>query len=76
MTDNIKTMFSQMNDPTRVVAIDNLISEFNLDPSLKIYKEWFIRGHIPEQYQERTVLMFQNLLRQQTLKTREIMVNF
>ncbi|MGK0495577.1 MAG: hypothetical protein ACJAU2_001969 [Maribacter sp.] len=75
MTENIKTMFSKMNDTSRDIAIENIKKEFDLDDSTKIYKDWFIRGNIPEQYQEITVSMFQNLLRLQALKTREIMVN-
>ncbi len=75
MIENIKSMFRQMSDPTRSMAIENIQKEFRLDTSSEIYQDWFISGNIPEQYQERTVSMFQNLLRQQTLRTREILVN-
>jgi len=75
MIENIKLMFSQMNDPTRSIAIAHIQKEFRLDTATHIYRDWFIRGNIPEHYQERTVSMFQNLLRQQELRTREIYVN-
>jgi len=75
MIENITSMFSQMNDPTRAIAIEHIQKEFRLDATTKIYRDWFIRGKIPEPYQERTVSMFQNLLRQQEVRTREIFVN-
>ena len=75
MIENLKSMFSQMNDSTRRIAIEHIRTEFKLDAAANIYRDWFIRGDIPEHYQERTVSMFQNLLRQQELKTRDIFVN-
>jgi hypothetical protein len=75
MIENLKSMFSQMNDPTRSIAMEHIQTEFRLDATTPIYRDWFIRGEIPEQYQERTVSMFQNLLRQQELRTREIFVH-
>lgn len=76
MTENIKSMFSKMNDETREEAIKCLKKEFNLDSSTRIKNTWLIGGRIPSDYQEKIVAIFQNLLRQQTLKTREIIVNF
>ncbi len=76
MTENIKSMFSKMNDETRAEAIKCLRKEFNLDSSTRIKNTWLIGGRIPPAYQERIVHIFQILLRQQTLKIREIVVNF
>ncbi|WP_157491659.1 hypothetical protein [Maribacter thermophilus] len=75
MTENIKTMFSKMNDCTRDTALSCLMSEFKLDNKKTIKKNWMIGGRIPEEYQERTVIIFQNLLREQTMKVREIQVH-
>ncbi|MBQ4914177.1 hypothetical protein J8L85_07000 [Maribacter sp. MMG018] len=76
MIENIKTMFSKMNDYTRDTALSCLMSEFKLDNKKAITKNWMIGGRIPEKYQERTVVIFQNLLREQTMKVKEIEVNF
>ena len=76
MTENIKSMFSKMNDETRAEAIKCLREEFNLDDSIRIKNAWLIGGRIPPDYQEKIVAIFQILLRQQTLKTREIIVHF
>lgn len=75
MIKNIKTMFSDMNDTTREAALTCLCTEFKLGNKKFIKKNWMIGGRIPEEYQERTVVIFQNLLREQTLKVREIQVN-
>jgi len=69
-------MFRKMNDETRIEAIKCLQDEFNLeDSSTHIKKSWIIAGDIPDEYQEKIVAIFQILLRQQTLKTRQIKVN-
>ncbi|RRQ49245.1 hypothetical protein DZC72_01055 [Maribacter algicola] len=75
MIKNIKTMFSNMNDSTREAALTCLCNEFKLNDKRFIKKNWMIGGRIPEEYQERTVVIFQNLLREQALKVREIKVN-
>ncbi|ASV29313.1 hypothetical protein [Maribacter cobaltidurans] len=75
MIKNIKTMFSNMNDTTREAALACLCNEFKLDDKRFIKKNWMIGGRIPEEYQERTVVIFQNLLREQANKLREIQVN-
>ncbi|UWX55653.1 hypothetical protein NYZ99_04150 [Maribacter litopenaei] len=68
-------MFSNMNDTTREAALTCLCSEFKLDDKRFIKKNWMIGGRIPEEYQERTVIIFENLLREQSIKVREIQVN-
>ncbi len=68
-------MFSNMNDTTREAALACLCNEFKLDDKRFIKKNWMIGGRIPEEYQERTVVIFQNLLREQANKLREIQVN-
>lgn len=75
MIKNIKSMFSNMNDTTREAALNCLCSEFKLNDKRFIKKNWMIGGRIPEEYQERTVIIFQNLLREQAIKVREIQVN-
>ena len=75
MIKNIKTMFSNMNDTTREAALACICNEFKLDDKRFIKKNWMIGGRIPEEYQERTVVIFQNLLREQANKLREIQVN-
>ncbi|WP_233726888.1 hypothetical protein [Maribacter cobaltidurans] len=64
-----------MNDTTREAALACLCNEFKLDDKRFIKKNWMIGGRIPEEYQERTVVIFQNLLREQANKLREIQVN-
>ena len=76
MTENIKQMFSKMNDETRDEALLLLKSEFNLESAKFIKKNWIIGGRIPEENQERIVQIFQNLLRVQILRIKEIKVQF
>ncbi|MEP2059840.1 hypothetical protein [Maribacter litoralis] len=74
MTENIKQMFSKMNDETREEALECLMGEFNLESTKYAKKNWIIGGRIPEENQERIVRIFQNLLRTQAFKIKEIKV--
>ncbi|SIQ29290.1 hypothetical protein [Maribacter ulvicola] len=74
MTENIKQMFSKMNDETREEALQLLMSEFNLESTKFAKKNWIIGGRIPENNQEKIVRIFQNLLRIQVFKINEIKV--
>ncbi|MGJ8713786.1 MULTISPECIES: hypothetical protein [Maribacter] len=74
MTENIKQMFSKMNDETREEALQCLMSEFNLKSTNYVRKNWIIGGRIPEENQEKIVFIFQNLLRTQVFKIKEIKV--
>jgi hypothetical protein len=76
MTENIKQMFSKMNDETRDEALLLLKSEFNLESTKYVKKNWIIGGRIPEENQEKIVRIFQNLLRIQVFKINEIKVQF
>ena len=76
MTENIKAMFSKMNDETRQEALECLMTEFNQESTKEIRKNWIIGSRIPENHQERIVRIFQNLLRTQMYKINEIKVNF
>ena len=71
MTDNIRDMFSKMNDDTRSQAIKCIKSEFNITSSSRIRNAWLIGGRIPTEHQESIVKMFQILLRKQDLGIRE-----
>ncbi|MDO1513685.1 hypothetical protein Q2T41_13560 [Maribacter confluentis] len=75
MTENIKLMFSKMNDETRQEALECLMTEFHQESTKKIQKNWIIGGRIPEEHQPRIVQIFQNLLRVQIFKTNEIKVH-
>ncbi|TDS16637.1 hypothetical protein DFQ03_1118 [Maribacter caenipelagi] len=74
MTENIRQMFSKMNDETRDQALLLLKSEFNLESTKFVKKNWIIGGRIPEKNQERIVQIFQNLLRTQVFKINQIRV--
>ncbi|MDO6470225.1 hypothetical protein [Maribacter sp. 1_MG-2023] len=74
MTENIRQMFSKMNDETRNEALLLLKSEFNLESTKYVKKNWIIGGRIPEKNQEKIVLIFQNLLRTQVFRINEIKV--
>jgi hypothetical protein len=74
MTENIRQMFSKMNDETRDEALLLLKSEFNLESTKFVKKNWIIGGRIPEKNQERIVQIFQNLLRTQVFKINQIRV--
>lgn len=74
MTENIKRMFKKMNDFTREDALTCLMLEFNLNSTKGIKNKWIIGGRIPEDNQARTVEIFQNLLRQQEERIRNIKV--
>ncbi len=63
-----------MNDETRQEALDCLMAEFQQESTKYIRKNWIIGGRIPEEYQEKIVLIFQNLLRTQIYKVNEIKV--
>ena len=76
MTENIKSMFSKMNDETRQEALECLMVEFHQDSTKSIKKNWIIGGRIPEEYQEKIVHIFQNLLRTQIYRVNEIKVKF
>ena len=58
-----------MNDSTREEAMQCLKTEFQLKSRKLVKNEWIIGGRIPEAYQERTVELFQNLLRKQDVKS-------
>jgi hypothetical protein len=75
MTENIKSMFSKMNDETRQEALECLMAEFNQDSAKHIRKNWIIGGRIPEEHQEKIVLIFQHLLRTQIYRINKIKVN-
>lgn len=64
-----------MNDVTRLKALNCLRTEFKMDSLQHIKKNWIIGGRIPEEYQERIVFIFQNLLREEADRIREIKVN-
>ena len=74
MTENIRQMFSKMNDETRNEALLLLKSEFNLESTKFVKKNWIIGGRIPEKNQEKIVQIFQNLLRTQVFRINEIKV--
>ena len=74
MTENIKGMFKQMNDFTREDALSCLMLEFDIKSPKLIKNNWIIGGRIPEANQARTVEIFQNLLRQQEERIRNIKV--
>ena len=74
MTENIIGMFKKMNDFTREDALSCLMLEFNLKSTKAIKNKWIIGGRIPEANQARTVEIFQNLLRQQEERIRNIKV--
>ena len=54
-----------MNESTREEALLCLKDEFQLKSRKLVKNEWIIGGRIPEAYQERTVELFQTLLRKQ-----------
>lgn len=58
-----------MNERTREEALSCLKNEFNLKSRKLLKNEWIIGGRIPEAYQERTVELFQNLLRKEGVRT-------
>ncbi|SDE61588.1 hypothetical protein SAMN04487992_102249 [Cellulophaga baltica] len=76
MIENIRSMFSKMNDKTRQEALDCLMAEFNQESNKFLRQNWIIGGRIPEEYQEKIVHIFQNLLRTQIYRVNEIKVNF
>ena len=71
MTENIRRLFTQMDHNTKEEALVCLKKEFNLQNRKLIIDGWIIGGLIPEAYQDKTVKLFQNLLRkQQALKAK------
>ncbi len=76
MIENIKSMFSKMNDDTRATALNHLKVEFNLTSHKDVKNKWIIGGRIPEEHQERIVQIFQFLLNKQYRNINEITVHF
>lgn len=76
MIENIKSMFSKMNDETRNRALELLMTEFKLESQKEVKNKWIIGGRIPSAHQERIVAIFQHLLHHQYQKLREITVHF
>jgi len=71
MTENITRLFKQMDHNSKEEALVCLKKEFNLQNRKLIKDGWILGGLIPEAHQERTVELFQNLLRkQQSIKTK------
>ena len=68
MTDNIKSLFNQMEQGVREEALLCLNDEFKKQSRKKFTKEWINVGSIPEDYQERIVELFQNLVKKQSTK--------
>lgn len=65
MTENIRRLFTLMDDNTKKEALLCIKDEFKLQSRKLVKKEWIIAGCIPEAYQERIVEMLQCLLRKQ-----------
>ncbi|MDT7827989.1 hypothetical protein RQM65_04840 [Pricia sp. S334] len=63
MTENIKRLFEQMDRSTKQQALACLKKEFDVKSKKSVRKKWIIGGRIPEPFQERTVGLFQALLR-------------
>ncbi len=68
MTENIRRLFKLMDHSTKEEALVCLKYESGLQSRKSIKSEWIMGGRMPEAYQERTVEMFQNLLRKQQAK--------
>ena len=69
MTDNIRRLFKQMDSKTREEALQCLRNEFKVENKNFLKEEWIKGGSIPEANQERTVELFQNLLRKQGVRS-------
>ncbi len=67
MIENIKRLFKQMDRPTKQQALAYLKEEFDVKNKKWIRKKWIIGGRIPEPFQEKTVGLFQALLRKQAI---------
>ena len=57
-----------MDHDTKEEALACLKDEYGLQSRKLVKKEWIKGARIPEAYQERTVEMFQSLLRKQHVK--------
>ncbi len=67
MTENIKRLYKQMDRSTKQQALACLKEEFGVKRKKSLRKEWIVGGRIPEPFQERTVGLFQALLRKQAI---------
>lgn len=59
-----------MDRSSRDEALLFIKNEFNIQSRKLIVSEWIKGGRIPEVYQERTVKLFQDLLRKQSVRTK------
>ncbi len=65
-----------MDDTSRKDAFRYLEDAFDLQHAEATIGTWLSNGEIPEDYQPKIVLAFQNILRAQELRIRRIKVNF
>lgn len=66
MTENIKKLYDMMTPKLKGEAIVYLAEEFQLSDVKQIEQKWILESNIPEAYQEKTVQLFQRLIRTQT----------
>lgn len=61
-------MWSKMDAEHRKLAFLTLVDEFGLTSEIAFVQNWIYKGRIPEPKQERTVVIFQNIRKQQKEK--------
>ena len=74
MIENIRLLFSKMNDNTRDKALLCLMVEFHLESKNYIRKNWVIGGRIPKKNQKRVLYVFHELLEEEALVIRAMEV--
>jgi hypothetical protein len=67
MIEDIRLLFSKMNDSTRDEALRYLMLEFHLESPKFVKKNWVIGGRIPKENHQRVYYLFNDLLKEQML---------
>ena len=67
MIEDIRLLFSKMNDNTRDEALKYLMLEFHLESPKFVKKNWVIGGRIPKKNHQRVFYLFNALLKEQTM---------
>lgn len=71
MIENIKNMWNIMISETKEQAVNAIMEEFGRS-KVATKQNWIYQGMIPEEHQPRVVEIFQNCLKQQEQRSREI----
>ncbi|MGB3151280.1 MAG: hypothetical protein WBB27_11515 [Maribacter sp.] len=66
MTGNIRRLYLNMLPESKERAISCLLVEFDISDAEVVEKNWILGQQIPDRYQEKTVRIFQRVVREES----------